>query len=96
MFIKPIDVTILPNSGAIWKDHAGNTHFILQSKKKDTVMRSLLSGLTTLSVTTDAYKRSLAEYDFRILLRLAIKKVDYVVAVDDTFEKIHVVQVLIT
>ncbi|KAL2911819.1 hypothetical protein HK105_208669 [Polyrhizophydium stewartii] len=114
MFIKPIDAALLPAGAAAWQDHAGNTHFVLQSKKKDAnVMRSLLSGFsTTLSLgaavaagaagsgaaaggpggpssTDAAYRRSLMDYDFRILLRFLSRKVEFVVAVDDSFEKIH-------
>ncbi|KAI8926099.1 hypothetical protein BC831DRAFT_458036 [Entophlyctis helioformis] len=142
MFIRPIDVALLPAAGTVWQDHAGNTHFVLQSKKKDggNVMRSLFSGLsmglglaqqqppqpsvpvpsatsasasggaaaTSTSGTTSAaggiaasvaagtsstvdaaYRRSLLEFDFRILLRFVSRKQVFVVAVDDAFDKIH-------
>lgn len=59
-------------------------------------MRSFFSGFSsgvTLGAngSNAAYIKSLLEYDFRILLRLGSKKSDYVVAVDSSFEKIHVV-----
>ena len=89
MFIKPLDTSLLPI--AQWQDHAGNTHFSLQSKKKDG-MRSFFSGLTNLSLTSSqdaAYRKSIAEYDYRILLKINTRKQVFVIAVDESFEKIH-------
>lgn len=81
MFIKPTDQSTLP--AANWQDKAGNAHFILQSKKPDT-FRSFFSNLST---QKDGFKKSVSEYDFRIILQT--QKAKYVIAVDDTFEKIH-------
>ncbi|TPX64567.1 hypothetical protein SpCBS45565_g05797 [Spizellomyces sp. 'palustris'] len=89
MFIKPLDTTALPS--ATFQDHAGNAHFALQSKKAN-VVRSLFSGIASLSLSTSsdsAYKKNLMEYEFRIILRCPSRKAEYIVAVDDTFEKIH-------
>ncbi|TPX55175.1 hypothetical protein PhCBS80983_g05535 [Powellomyces hirtus] len=89
MFIKPLDTTVLP--AATFQDRAGNAHFALQSKRQNAV-QSLFSGLASLSlaVSPDAtYKRSLMEYEFRIILRCPSRKRDYIVAVDESFEKIH-------
>lgn len=79
MFIKPIDASTLPP--ATWQDRSGNLHFILQSRKS----RSLFANLTILQ----PHLKKLADFEFRILLKCLGKKMDYVVAVDDTFEKIH-------
>ncbi|KAH6573779.1 hypothetical protein BASA61_005347 [Batrachochytrium salamandrivorans] len=115
MFIKPIEVSTLsihPTSS--WQDHAGNTHFVLQSKKKDSsIMRSLITGLSTgislgvgaavggasalasstgpgTSSSSDAvYRKSLLDYEYRILLRFNSRKADFIVAVDHSFDKIH-------
>ncbi|KAJ1561867.1 hypothetical protein HK405_002346 [Cladochytrium tenue] len=41
------------------------------------------------SAAVAALLRSLSEFEFRIILRCPSRKADFVVAVDDTFEKIH-------
>ncbi|KAJ1566927.1 TBC1 domain member 9, partial [Cladochytrium tenue] len=41
------------------------------------------------SAAVAALLRSLGEFEFRIILRCPSRKADFVVAVDDTFEKIH-------
>lgn len=90
MFIRPIDVSTIP--GNTWQDRAGNTHFTLQSKKKDNAFGAFLSGFSNIGITGEAaYRRSIAEYDFRILLNLETRKQRFVVAVDETFDKIHTV-----
>ncbi|KAI8822174.1 rab-GTPase-TBC domain-containing protein [Fimicolochytrium jonesii] len=89
MFIKPLDVASLP--AATYQDKAGNDHFALQSRKQNAV-RSLFSGIASLSLSNSpdaAYRRSLMEYEFRIILKCPSRKTEYVVAVDETFEKIH-------
>ena len=80
MFIKPIETTAFPPS--VWQDHAGNIHFALQSRKS----RSLFSGL---SLVGNPNLKRLADYEFRIILRLQTKKTEYLIAVDSTFESIH-------
>ncbi|KAJ3269462.1 TBC1 domain member 8B [Terramyces sp. JEL0728] len=72
MFIKPTDQSTLPAGS--WQDKAGNTHFILQSKKPDT-LRSFFSSLST---QKDGFKKSVSEYDFRIILQT--QKAKYVIA----------------
>lgn len=98
MFVKPVELSVLGDSSS-WLDKAGNTHFVLQSKKKDgNVMRSFMSGLSGLTVASSSdaqYRKSLMEYDFRILLRFISRKKDYVVAVDESFDKIHNVSSLL-
>ncbi|KAL5033200.1 hypothetical protein RTP6_001200 [Batrachochytrium dendrobatidis] len=113
MFIKPIEVTsLLVQSKSTWQDHAGNTHFVLQSKKKDAnIMRSLITGISlgvgaavgvassslptsaagpgTSSSSDTAYKKSLLEYEYRILLRFISRKAEFIIAVDHSFDKIH-------
>jgi hypothetical protein len=83
MFIKPLDLTSLPLQS--WKDKAGNPHFLLQQKESG--FGSFFSGIA--NVTIDYYKKSIATYDYRILLKLTSRKQTFVVAVDDSFEKIH-------
>ncbi|KAJ3185979.1 TBC1 domain member 8B [Gaertneriomyces sp. JEL0708] len=90
MFIKPLDVTALPLT-ATWQDRAGNAHFSLQSRKPN-VVRSLFGGIASMSLVNTAdslYKKFIMENDYRILLRCPSKKIDYVIAVGDTFETIH-------
>lgn len=91
MFIKPIDVSTL--AAANWQDKAGNPHFILQAKRKEGGFGTFLSGLSNMTMNTiDAqYKKSISEYDFRIILNLSTRKQRFVVAVDESFEKIHTV-----
>ncbi|KAI9095959.1 rab-GTPase-TBC domain-containing protein [Phlyctochytrium arcticum] len=89
MFIKPLDAATL--SAATFQDHSGNAHFVLQSRKQNAV-RSLFSGFAALSLGSGpdaSYRKSLMDYEYRIILRCPSRKADYVVAVDDTFEKIH-------
>ena len=74
MFIKPVDVASYSLSGN-WQDNSGNLKFSLQSKQ---ARKNLFSSLMV--------KKSL-DYDFRILLRT--RKNAFVIAIDDTFEKIH-------
>ncbi|KAI9360414.1 rab-GTPase-TBC domain-containing protein [Zopfochytrium polystomum] len=103
MFVKPLEVGLLPVTP--WQDRAGNNHFVLQSKKPPTFeLRSLLGFASAtvataansalgvgmgLSATDAALIKSIAEFEYRIILRCPSKKTDFVVAVDDTFEKIH-------
>jgi hypothetical protein len=91
MFIKPLDISTLPASN--WLDKAGNPHFTLQQKKKESGFGSFFSGMTT-TISVDAYKKSIAEYDFRIILNLTSRKQSFVVAVDESFEKIHTVSAI--
>ncbi|KAJ3153650.1 hypothetical protein HDU86_005148 [Geranomyces michiganensis] len=95
MFIKPLDVQALPAAHP-FQDRAGNAHFALQSKLPRNPMQSLFSGFTAFSLAVSApspadaaFRRSLLEYDHRIILRCPSRKLDYVVAVDESFEKIH-------
>jgi hypothetical protein len=83
MFIKPLDLTTLP--AQTWQNKAGNTHFILQ--KKESSFGSFFSNIT--NVTMSAYKKSISDYEFRIILNLHTRKQSFVVAVDESFEKIH-------
>ncbi len=106
MFIKPIDVASLPSTSATFQDKAGNTHFHLQSKLKSSTLsaRSFLTGLgSALSggtgslsgnqATDAAYRKSIAnDFEFRILLNLTSRRQSFVVAVDESFEKIHCVR----
>ena len=85
MFIKPLEISTLP--AASWQDKAGNPHFVLQMKKKESGITSFFSGISAIAV--DAYKKSIAEYDYRILLHLSTRTQSFVVAVDETFDKIH-------
>jgi hypothetical protein len=91
MFIKPLDISTLP--ALTWLDKAGNPHFTLQQKRKDTGFGSFFTGMTA-TISTDAYKKSIAEYDYRIILNLTSRKQSFVVAVDESFEKIHTVSVV--
>jgi hypothetical protein len=91
MFIRPLDIAALPT--ATWQNHAGNTHFSLQSKKKDP-LKAFFTGLgQSLTISTDpqqdAYIRPIADYDFRILLKIATRNKHFIIAVDDNFDKIH-------
>ncbi|KAJ3283578.1 hypothetical protein HK104_010324 [Borealophlyctis nickersoniae] len=91
MFVKPVDASSI-SSSATWQDRAGNTHFALQSRRAANVVRSLFTGIASLSLSGSsdlAYRKSLAEYEFRIILKCASRKADYIIAVDETFEKIH-------
>ncbi|KAJ3414905.1 hypothetical protein HDV05_005854 [Chytridiales sp. JEL 0842] len=95
MFIKPVDAASLP--AATWQDRAGNHHFSLQSRKAASFdVRNIFSftgavsaGSTGTAAASAAFLRSIGEFEFRIVLKCPTKKSDYVVAVDDTFEKIH-------
>jgi hypothetical protein len=96
MFIKPVDASLLPS--ATWQDRAGNHHFALQSRKAVSFeIRNIFSfgtsastgGSTGTAAASAAFLRSIGEFEFRIVLKCPSKKADYVVAVDDTFEKIH-------
>ncbi|KAJ3330223.1 hypothetical protein HDU76_006176 [Blyttiomyces sp. JEL0837] len=90
-----IDAASLPT--ATWQDRAGNHHFALQSKKATGfAIGNIFSSFTPTgggaagtAAANAAFLRSIGEYEYRILLRCPSKKLDYVVAVDDTFEKIH-------
>ena len=74
MFIKPIDVASLPSS-VTWQDNAGNLKFSLQSKQ---AKKNLFSALMV---------KKTVDYDFRIIMRTG--KNGFVIAMDDTFEKIR-------
>ena len=41
------------------------------------------------SIPSAAFLKSISDYEFRIILKCPSRKSDFVVAVDDTFEKIH-------
>ncbi|KAJ3134127.1 hypothetical protein HDU90_005223 [Geranomyces variabilis] len=96
MFIKPLDVHALPVAHP-FQDRAGNAHFALQSKLPRNPVQSLFSGLAAFSLAVSApsspadaaFRRSLLDYDHRIVLRCPSRKLDYIVAVDESFEKIH-------
>jgi hypothetical protein len=82
MFIKPLETSALPQ--ATWTDHSGNLYFTLQSRKA----RGLFASLS-LAQVPQAVKR-ISEFEFRILLKTGGgKKTQFVVAVDDSFEKMH-------
>ncbi|KAI9197168.1 rab-GTPase-TBC domain-containing protein [Polychytrium aggregatum] len=93
MFIKPLDLAAVADTN-VWQAHAGNQHFALQSRKQTPALKSLFSfanivPLIPVASSPDAaLKRQVADAEFRIILRCANKK-EYVVAVDATFEKIH-------
>ncbi|KAJ3209806.1 TBC1 domain member 8B [Dinochytrium kinnereticum] len=95
MFIKPIDAAVFP--AATWVDRAGNTHFSLQSRKAGSYIQNFFGVISASVVATSnatsgasaAFIRSINEYEFRILLKCSAKKLDYVIAADDSFEKIH-------
>ena len=78
-----------------YQNKAGNTHFILQSKIKASLGQSFLSGLSSLTVSSNtsgtdaAFRKSISEFDFRIILLLESRKQTFVIAVDESFEKIH-------
>ncbi|KAJ3173298.1 hypothetical protein HDU87_007671 [Geranomyces variabilis] len=97
MFIKPLDVHALPVAHP-FQDRAGNAHFALQSKLPRNPVQSLFSGFAAFSLAASsapsspadaAFRRSLLDYDHRIVLRCPSRKLDYIVAVDESFEKIH-------
>lgn len=93
MFIKPIDLTALP--ALSWQDKAGNSHFILQSKSKASASSSIFTTSIASYFTAhkeDDLKKSINEHDFRIILLLPSRRVKFVVAVDESFEKIHTVR----
>lgn len=95
MFIKPIDEATLP--AGKYQNKAGNTHFVLQNKIKFSFGQSIISGFTnTLSLTStdSAFRRSISEFEFRIILVLSSRKQTFVIAVDESFEKIHKVSSL--
>lgn len=85
MFIKPHDTGLLP--GYIWQDHAGSSHFALQSKKKPGAITNFFTNLASLNISSD--KKSLTDYDFRIILILSSRNKSYVVCVEESFEKIR-------
>jgi tRNA U34 2-thiouridine synthase MnmA/TrmU len=98
MFIRPLDTATL--SSATWQNHAGNSHFTLQSKKRDgihglteAVLKFFKNISQNLTISSDqhhdAYKKSIAEFDFRIILKIATRNKQFVVSVDDSFDKIH-------
>ncbi|KAJ3103972.1 TBC1 domain member 8B [Phlyctochytrium planicorne] len=91
MFIRPTDVVAFP--AATWVDRAGNTHFALQSRKAGSYVQNIFGALSvsvsTASKANAAFIKAMNEYEFRILLKCSSKKIEYVVAVDETFEKIH-------
>ncbi|KAI8833549.1 rab-GTPase-TBC domain-containing protein [Chytridium lagenaria] len=94
MFIKPIEASVFPS--ATWVDRAGNTHFSLQSRKSGSLIQNFFGAIsvsvsttTSANGATPAFIRSINEYEFRILLKCSGKRGDYVVAVDENFEKIH-------
>lgn len=88
MFIRPLDITLV--TVASWQNHAGNTHFTLQSKKKDSAVKSFFSGIgQSLTLSADLYRRSIAEYDFRVIMNIRTRSKQFIVAVDDSFDKIH-------
>lgn len=100
MWIRPIDLATL-SSANTFQDKAGNTHFVLQSKVKSSTARSFFSGLTTTlsmassgTLTDAAYRKSISDFDFRIILNLTSRKQSFVIAVDESFEKIHHVCIL--
>lgn len=83
MFVKPLETTVFPQ--ATWQDHSGNLYFSLQSRKA----RGLFASLS-LSQVSPAVKK-LSEFEFRIVLKCSSAgKKQFVVAVDDTFEKMHI------
>lgn len=47
----------------------------------------------TLAISSDpqqeAYRRSISEFDYRIMLKITTRNKQYIIAVDDTFDKIH-------
>jgi hypothetical protein len=95
MWIRPIDLATL-SSANTFQDKAGNTHFVLQSKVKSSTARSFFSGLTTTlsmassgTLTDATYRKSISDFDFRIILNLTSRKQSFVIAVDESFEKIH-------
>ncbi|KAJ3035820.1 TBC1 domain member 9, partial [Rhizophlyctis rosea] len=89
MFIKPLDAS---STTSTWQDHAGNAHFALQSRRSTNVVRSLFSGIAALSLNSlsdGGGRKSYMDYEYRIILRCPSRKADFVVAVDETFERIH-------
>jgi hypothetical protein len=87
MLIKPIDLAELP--GGSWQNKAGNTYFTLQSKSQDSAILSFFSNTLNTKTLGSSYTRSISHYDFRIILALATRNQKYVVAVAESFAKIH-------
>jgi hypothetical protein len=80
MFIKPVEAQNLSN----WIDKAGNQFFSLQSKRKDSP--GIGSFLSNLIVQKDKN-----DFEFRIILKLSSRDKVLVVAVENSFEMIHIV-----
>ncbi|KAI8916136.1 rab-GTPase-TBC domain-containing protein [Gorgonomyces haynaldii] len=88
MFIKPLDIHLLGQH--TWQDRAGNTHFTLQSKKKDVGLKNLLSFSIPLQLSPEQqYIKSISDYDFRIVLKAVSRNKVFCIAVDESFDKIH-------
>ena len=86
MFIKPIDLANLSRN--YWTDHAGNTHFTLQSKKKkESFLGGVLNGLA--GKPANDLESIISNYEYRIILKLHTRNQQFVVAVDESFSKIR-------
>jgi hypothetical protein len=87
MFIRPLNTSLVASN--TWQDRAGNTHFTLQSKLKDTAMRSLFKNMA-IQITVDAqaeYRKSIAEYDYRITLKIASRNKQFIMY--QAFDKVQ-------
>ena len=85
MFIKPTEQNLL--LPAQWTNHAGNTHFSLQSKSKK--QDSMFGSFWSTPKSKSAWITTISNYEYRILMKLDSKKQSFVVAVDDSFPKIR-------
>jgi len=88
MFIKPVNVELV-NDNSKWIQKAANLYFTLESKDKPP--KGLLSNIfSSIRQDKNEEKKTIYYYDFRIVLNFHTEgKEKYIVAVDETFEKIH-------
>lgn len=66
MFIKPLDLTLIPNI-AEWGDKAGNPFFSLQNKKATSSLRSFFSvgSSSAPTITYGPQKKKITEFEVR-------------------------------
>jgi len=88
MFIKPVNIELL-NDNSKWIQRAANLYLTLESKDKPP--KGVISNIfSSIRQDKNEDKKTIYYYDFRIVLNFHSESQEkYVVAVDDSFEKIH-------
>jgi len=88
MFIKPVNIELL-NDNSKWIPKAANLYLTLESRDKPT--KNVISNIfSSIRQDKNEEKKTIYYYDFRIILNFHSEgKEKYIVAVDETFEKIH-------